>query len=201
MYEVSPYWFSADEVREASEQLVKTRKEQQQKKQDQDAQATIDQMRRKQTGQERAALEAKLRKESANRANHFRNQFDVEMRAVLEGRRTETFPAALFPAFHRSIGERRGNQWEFVKLETQIEDYGTVDWKGRKLEGVLVRLVVNEKNRILGEYRDHCFVLGLISDADFQMPREPIETDCTEGNARVRTWKMTNSFQSRWFAN
>ena len=56
------------------------------------------------------------------------------------------------------------------------------------------------KNRLLGERRSFCFSLGLISDAEFQMYREPFEAECENAPEPTRAWEKDQNFRSLWFA-
>ena len=54
------------------------------------------------------------------------------------------------------------------------------------------------KNRLLGENQRSCFTLGLIFDAEFQMPREPFGKKCEEAAEPLRAWKQKWGFLSQW---
>lgn len=45
-----------------------------------------------------------------------------------------------------------------------IEDYGTVNWKSRKLEGIVLRATIKLGNAESGEYKDECFLLSAVLD-------------------------------------
>ena len=90
--------------------------------------------------------------------------------------------------------------WEYVALDDQIADYGTADWKGRPLEVVFTDVSISMKNRLLGENKKFCFSLGLIFDEEFQMYREPFETECVNAAEPSRVWKQGQGFRSQWVA-
>jgi hypothetical protein len=89
------------------------------------------------------------------------------------------------------------DRWEVQTFKTDIQDYGVVTWKGRQLEGALVEASMRLRNRILGEYKDVCFLFGRINDQEFNMVREPVVTSCRE-RIEVEKWKQSFRFQSRW---
>ena len=42
----------------------------------------------------------------------------------------------------------------------------------------VVKTVIQQKNRILGQYKRDCFMFGLIDDVEFKMLIEPIAVEC-----------------------
>jgi len=56
------------------------------------------------------------------------------------------------------------------------------------------------KNRLLGENKVTCFRLGLIFDAEFQMHREPLVTECGNDSS-TNDWKQARGFKSSWVAS
>ena len=110
----------------------------------------------------------------------------------LDGRRV-----ALLEAW---VAEQRLDHWDVVNLSTDVEDYGMSDWKERKLETITVRATVQDRNRMLGENRSTCFILGGIFDKEFDARRHPIETRCEGGLEHLWEWKNGNRFESLWIA-
>jgi hypothetical protein len=56
------------------------------------------------------------------------------------------------------------------------------------------------KDRILGEYKDFCFIFGRINDTEFSMRREPVYAECDDG-AAISAWQDGHQFKSEWFAS
>jgi hypothetical protein len=108
---------------------------------------------------------------------------------------------AHFPELTTWWSARHGDQWETFEVSTQVSDFGTFTWKTRPLEAVLVLAVIQEKNRILGQYSRHCFLLGLVSDTEFDMEREPVQANCDGSQYAIQKWKAVGSFKSKWNAD
>ena len=79
-------------------------------------------------------------------------------------------------------------------------------WKGRQLDAIIVKSIIQQKNRIMGAYSRDCFVFGLIDDDEFAMQREVYSAACGSGDQVdqvdqvVRDWQVGNEFQSLWNA-
>ncbi len=97
--------------------------------------------------------------------------------------------------------DRKLDHWELVDVKTEIEDYGLSDWKDRKLESIAIRVVVRDRNRRLGEYRDSCFLLGGVFDNEFSAFRDALETSCEDGADDLANWKRSRAFESAWIAD
>jgi hypothetical protein len=52
---------------------------------------------------------------------------------------------------------------------------------------------------MLGEYKDSCFILGRINDAEFSMSREPAYAKCDD-EATISAWQSGHQFKSEWLA-
>jgi hypothetical protein len=59
-------------------------------------------------------------------------------------------------------------------VSSDIADFGTVQWSGRSVDAIIVRSVIQQKNRILGKYEDRCYLFGLVDDREFTIRRDPI---------------------------
>lgn len=105
-----------------------------------------------------------------------------------------------FPELANWYRSRIADGWEFVALDYEVTDYGTADWQGRTLEAVLTDVTIRMKNRLLGERRNVCFSLGLISDAEFKMYREPFLAECENASQPTGAWKKDQNFRSLWIA-
>jgi hypothetical protein len=104
------------------------------------------------------------------------------------------FPRAV--AAYQNLIESR---WELQNFNSEVSDYGTADWKGRKLEASFAKVSVRMRNRILGEYKDVCFIFGRMNDTEFNMVRDGIGTTCDNVQA-IQAWKQGHQFNSLWFA-
>jgi hypothetical protein len=112
-------------------------------------------------------------------------QLDVQ--ALLEDiieRKGDAPAGALFPQFAAWRNEQLLDNWDFVNLSTEIEDYGMADWKGRRLDTIAVKAIVRDRNRLLGVNRETCFMIGGIVDNEFDIYRHPIDPRCDVGPGR-----------------
>ena len=82
-----------------------------------------------------------------------------------------------------------------MTTESDVQDYGTSDFKGRPLDTAFARVTIRLRNPILGEYKDACFVFGRIADPEFNMTREPIVAACDDEDA-IKLWQSGHKFQS-----
>lgn len=90
-----------------------------------------------------------------------------------------------------------GDRWEKMSENSELADYGVADWKGRSLETVFSRVSIRLKNRLLGDYKDRCYLFGQINDVEFSMSREPIVLPCDDG-AGLTAWQTGHGFKSFW---
>ena len=78
-----------------------------------------------------------------------------------------------FPEFAAWFAGKMKDQWGLMTFNSSVDDYGTVIWKGRTLTAGLVEVNLRLRNRVLGEYKDACFIAGRIVDSEFSMMRDP----------------------------
>jgi hypothetical protein len=102
-----------------------------------------------------------------------------------------------YPTYAAWLAEMKADHWEIMTTDSDVEDYGTSDFKGRPLDTALARVKIRLKNAILGEYKDACFVFGRIADPEFNMTREPFVAACDDEGA-IKLWQTGHGFQSRW---
>lgn len=170
--------------------------------------------------QELEAAEALRKKQSegaevvrANRQRELREQYSQESRAAYnelselskqylqDGSNTSTIFPSLFP----SIGQWKANwtadSWVLDKYDDQLVDYGTAEWKGRRLEAVAIRTSITTKNAIRGEYSEACFVIGYLIDSEFEVRRDALVEPCETASPALDQWRSSRSFESRWVAS
>ena len=87
--------------------------------------------------------------------------------------------------------------WEFDRMVSEPDDYGTVQWNGRELEGIVSKLVVYMRNADLGQYSETCWLVGYKVDTEFDRLRDPLVVNCDATASNV-LWKTKSSFISRW---
>jgi hypothetical protein len=201
-YSFAPVWFDQQELTQAIFD-VRDKREQEQRRQAELARARrerdkLDEERRLKNQTEKTTVERRLREENGPRARAISGRIEKVVQDYVEKR---TPKPGWFPEFADWLGRRVADQWETFETKTEVADFGTVKWKGRPLDGILVRTIIQQKNRILGQYGRDCFMFGLIDDAEFSMARELFEERCDEGESKEKRWKVGNSFQTKWNAD
>lgn len=86
-------------------------------------------------------------------------------------------------------------KWEQTGFSLQKIDYGIVTYNTRSLEGIVVELRVELKNRVVGDFTTYCRTIRAIQDGDFDVWRQ-IEID--QCGSDGTNWKLTHSFNSQW---
>jgi len=108
--------------------------------------------------------------------------------------------ATEFPQFVSWYASSEDDRWELQSFNSSLFDYGLSDWKGRKLDTAFSQVKLRMKNRVLGDYKDVCYVFAHMIDSEFQMTRDPFEAKCDD-TASIRSWESAHGFQSRWLVN
>ena len=86
-----------------------------------------------------------------------------------------------------------------MTIDDELRDFGTSNFKNRALNTVFAQITLHLKNRMLGEFKNPCFIFGRINDDEFSMSREPAFATCDD-EATIRTWQDGHQFKSEWFA-
>ena len=68
----------------------------------------------------------------------------------------------------------------------------------RVLEGVVVKVKLAIKNRVIGEFETYCRNIRVIKDDDFDMWRKMQIENCQVNNDE---WELANDFESRWIVS
>ena len=84
--------------------------------------------------------------------------------------------AGFYPAYAAWLTDKLSGHWEIMTIDAEVKDFGTSNFKNRALNTVFARITLYLKNRMLGEYKDSCFIFGRINDDEFSMSREPAFT-------------------------
>ena len=106
---------------------------------------------------------------------------------------------ALYPVFATWLSDELTDHWEIVTIDSSLEDFGISNFKTREVDTVFSRITLHLKNRMLGEYKDACFIFGRINDTEFSMSREPTLAKCDD-EAAIKAWQEGHQFKSEWFA-
>jgi hypothetical protein len=105
----------------------------------------------------------------------------------------------LYPAFASWLAGELTDHWEITTIDSGVQDFGTSNFKTRELDTVFSRITLHLKNRMLGEYKDFCFIFGRINDTEFSMRREPAYAKCDDEVA-IKQWQEGHQFKSQWLA-
>ncbi len=105
-----------------------------------------------------------------------------------------------YPALASAYRLYLGDGWELVDHATELDDYGMSEFKNRQLELGIARSSIKLRNRILGEYKDLCYLTAFVNDAEFSMEREPFGIECADSAQSLQTYRVGERFQSLWVA-
>ena len=144
-------------------------------------QQVLERERRRAADADRLEREATLREIYGQKVKGFLEEISIEIIDYTE--------------YVRWLDDRQREGWEEDKQEFIINDYGTVDWNERTLEGVIVNMLLRIKNRVLGEYEDYCFSFTKVQDSEFSMRREMMVGECDDIKF-IERWKTGLSFKS-----
>ncbi|MER9171644.1 hypothetical protein NKI12_30900 [Mesorhizobium australicum] len=154
----------------------------------------------------RAARQADLRQKNGPAATALLNLFSDGLKRTVLGPAGSVNPTSgidvdtLFPDFAEWTAGLSNDNWKPTEVASEIRDYGTVNWKGRSLDGIVVKATVKMASAERGQYKDECFLLAAVMDGEFQMVRDPYESRCTDTEASNH-WAVGHEFKSLWVAN
>lgn len=183
--------------------------------------ASSQQERERRIALRRQEMEAtsRLQEEKSQRAKVLRDKAQNEMRARYsqEARAAHNDLSELSKAFVNNDQTSRdqfarmftdagkwrvqqaANGWEVDSYADELLDYGTAEWKDRRLEAVLIKASIVTKNPVRGEYENKCVILGYLIDREFEMRRDAVEAPC-DVTEDVSRWKTARKFETRWIA-
>jgi uncharacterized protein len=200
-YTFAPVWFDVKDVeqatfdtRDAREQEIRMQAEKERAQKEQD---DLEKKRLADQQTQKGDIEKKLRRSNGPRARGLMNGVNDFVTGLAEKRLNDI--NGLFPNYSNWLDARFSHQWVTFNVISDVADFGTVQWKGRPLDAVIVKSVVQQKNRLLGQYEDTCYMFGLVDDPEFEVQRDQFAVDCASGNA-ISRWKVGEQFQSRWNA-
>ena len=90
--------------------------------------------------------------------------------------------------------------WEAKNHSFEIFDYGTAEWKGRRLETITGKLNIEIQNPVLGQKDNKCVLLSIMIDDEFGYFRDSDEAKCSNLSS-ISVWQKARNFESRWVAN
>jgi hypothetical protein len=160
--------------------------------------ALLEAERTKTRENQKSVIEQRLRQQNGVKARALMNDIHEFVKALAEKRGDSD--DRHFASYSNWLKGRFTDKWETSNVTSEVADFGTVQWEDRPLDAIIVRTVIQQKNRILGKYDSGCFMFGLVDDPEFSMQRDPLVADC-DNSGPVSNWKVGKRFQSKWNAN
>lgn len=192
-FEFAPVWVDAGEVDSEISRLAQESAAQQQA-----AEAAAALLAAKSQDQ-RSALEKRqgeLRAEYEERATGAQKDIaDLVREAVQTGKPGSLAP--MFPQMQEHLSTVVADRWVITGTQDILDDYGTAKWQGRDVEAVLVRILTQRENALLGLYASDCVVMGYLIDREFRINRDPIEAACSD-EATLAEWAQGRGLKSVW---
>ena len=145
-----------------------------------------------------AAQQASLRAKFGESARAAAATLSSEIIAWLKDQSGEI--GTFYPVFANWLSDELTDHWEIMTIDSGLEDFGSSDFKTRGVDTVFSRITLHLKNRMLGEYKDACFIFGRINDTEFSMRREPAFAQCDD-EAAIKAWQEGHQFKSEWLAS
>src|SRR5262249_17827806 len=163
------------DVRDKTEQEIRKKAELERALREQQQ---LEEIRKKKMEADKTEKERQLRQKNSVRARGLMNEVADSVKDLAEKRKNDT--SGFFADYSNWLNSRFADQWETYNVNSDVADFGTVQWEGRPLDAIIVRSLVQQKNRILGRYDDRCFLFGVVFDSEFSMKRDPFVADCKD---------------------
>ena len=201
-YSFSPVWWSDKDLQQAifdvNDKVRQKIAKEETLRQQEEAQHDIEIQRHRDNEKKKTEIERMLREKYGVKARGLANAIYEVVTKVAENRPVKG--GDFFPGYMESMDQRLADHWETFDVNSEVADFGLVQWQKRSLDAIVVKSVIHQKNRILGKYEDRCFYFGMVDDEEFSVQRDPIAVDCSDVRS-VNNWKIGKSFQSEWIAN
>jgi hypothetical protein len=198
-YAFAAVWWDAKDVdqavfdvRDKTEQETRKKAEQERALKEQQA---LEDQRKKKMEADKIEQERQLRQKNGVRARGLMNEIAELVKDLAEKRKNDA--NGIFAEYSNWLNSRFADQWETYNVNSDVADFGTAQWHNRPLDAVIVKSVIQQKNRILGKYEDRCFMFGVVSDPEFSMERDLIVADCKDERS-INRWQVGENFQSQW---
>ncbi|WP_127089158.1 hypothetical protein [Aquabacter cavernae] len=198
-YQLLALWVSLDDLEAAKAQvnaaLAEAQTQSYERQRAAGEAARIAAARAEEDARTRDAMRTQLRQTYGQKAQAASSIIANEVKAAIDG--TDKDPRELYPAFFNWLDEKRRNQWDVFNVSSSVFEYGTVEWKGRRLEVGATRTEIRIRNQTLGEYQDHCFIFAKVFDYEFQATRDFVAIPCGK-ESQILAWKNARGFKSLW---
>ena len=145
-------------------------------------------------------LQKELRKNHSQEANGASNKVKVYLEAVFNPekfakRNSQEQLVETQTNFNRTFSEisrwwriKEMSLWETSSYSFEIFDYGTAEWKGRRLETITGTFNIDIENRPLGQKDKKCVLLSIMIDDEFGYFRDSDEAKCSNSNSISAIW-------------
>jgi hypothetical protein len=194
-----PIWFEDGEIGQIAAELQSvadaTNQAATRNDQTREGEATLAREQQQRIREAAATRQRELRERYSQEGRAAFNQLDDMGKAYFQKR--ESSLPSVFPATAAWWSGLLAADWELETYGGELTDYGTADWKGRRVEAVLTEVSVQSRNRALGEYKSTCRALGFLIDAEFGAIRDAVELECADPVA-LKAWKTGHDFETRW---
>jgi hypothetical protein len=161
-------------------------------------QSRLASMRAEDLSTTQAAQQVGLRQKFGENAKAAANALSSEIAALTKDQNSSI--SGFYPTYAAWLIDKLADHWEITTIDTEVQDFGISTFKSRGLDTIFVRITLHLKNRMLGEYKDACFIFGRINDTEFSMSREPAFAKCDD-EAAILTWQTGHDFKSEWLAS
>ena len=157
-------------------------------------------------------IQKELREKYFQEANGASNKVKVYLEAVFNPEKfaernsqeqlvkTQTDFNRAFSVISRWWRIKEMSLWEAKNHSFEIFDYGTAEWKGRRLETITGKLNIEIQNPVLGQKDNKCVLLSIMIDDEFGYFRDSDEAKCSNSSS-ISVWQKARNFESRWVAN
>ena len=157
-------------------------------------------------------IQKELRMKYSQEANGASNKVKVYLEAVFNPEKfaernsqeqlvkTQTDFNRAFSVISRWWRIKEMSLWEAKNHSFEIFDYGTAEWKGRRLETITGKLNIEIQNPVLGQKDNKCVLLSIMIDDEFGYFRDSDEAKCSNSSS-ISVWQNARNFESRWVAN
>ena len=157
-------------------------------------------------------IQKELRKKYSQEANAASNKVKTYLEAVFNPekftkRNSQEQLLKTKMNFNRTFSEisrwwriKEISLWEAKNHSFEIFDYGTAEWKGRRLETITGKLNIEIQNPVLGQKDNKCVLLSIMIDDEFGYFRDSDEAKCSNSSS-ISVWQNARNFESRWVAN
>ena len=157
-------------------------------------------------------IQKELRKKYSQEANAASNKVKTYLEAVFNPekftkRNSQEQLLKTKMNFNRTFSEisrwwriKEISLWEAKNHSFEIFDYGTAEWKGRRLETITGTLNIEIQNPVLGQKDNKCVLLSIMIDDEFGYFRDSDEAKCSNSSS-ISVWQKARNFESRWVAN